>query len=113
MPTINEKFPPPHGTDHPLVSSSLQVCGVTIMVALLLTLYGLLLPGRPRMRTGETPDRGAVVAISRWLPKAHHRNAVCATFCILQDASMRVAGIPPGMQRTHRSEPWCAFGDHR
>lgn len=42
MPTINEKFPPPHGTDHPLVSGSLQVCGVTIMVALLLTLYGLL-----------------------------------------------------------------------
>ncbi|MGK2915061.1 MAG: hypothetical protein ACSLE5_11555 [Porticoccaceae bacterium] len=42
MPTINEKFPPPHGTDNPLVSASLQVCGVTIMVALLLTLYGLL-----------------------------------------------------------------------
>lgn len=41
MPTINEKFPPPHGTDHPLVSGSLLVCGVTIMVALLLTLYGL------------------------------------------------------------------------
>ena len=42
MPTINEKFPPPHGTDHPLVTGSLQLCGVTIMVALLLTLYGLL-----------------------------------------------------------------------
>ena len=42
MPTLNEKFPPPHGTDHPLVSGSLQICGVTIMVALLLTLYGLL-----------------------------------------------------------------------
>jgi len=41
MPTINEKFPPPHGTDHPLVSGSLRLCGVTIMVALLLTLYGL------------------------------------------------------------------------
>src|SRR6187549_1168006 len=37
MPTINEKFPPPHGTDHPLVSGSLMLCGVTIMVALLLT----------------------------------------------------------------------------
>jgi hypothetical protein len=42
MPTINEKFPPPHGTDNPIVSGSLQLCGVAIMVALLLTLYGLL-----------------------------------------------------------------------
>ena len=42
MPTINEKFPPPQGTDNAVVSGSLQVCGVTIMVALLLTLYGLL-----------------------------------------------------------------------
>ena len=42
MPTLNEKFPPPHGTDSALVSGSLQLCGVTIMVALLLTLYGLL-----------------------------------------------------------------------
>lgn len=41
MPTLNEKFPPPQGTNHPLVSASLQVCGVTIMVALLITLYGL------------------------------------------------------------------------
>jgi hypothetical protein len=42
MPTLNEKFPPPHGTDNPIVSGSLQLCGVTIMVALLLTLVGLL-----------------------------------------------------------------------
>jgi hypothetical protein len=42
MPTINETFPPPHGTDNPIVSGSLQLCGVTIMVALLLTLFGLL-----------------------------------------------------------------------
>ena len=42
MPTINEKFPPPHGSDNPLVSGLLTLCGVTIMVALLLTLYGLL-----------------------------------------------------------------------
>lgn len=41
MPTINEKFPPPHGTDHPLVSGSLLLCGITIMLVLLLTLYGL------------------------------------------------------------------------
>jgi len=42
MPTINEKFPPPHGIDNHIVSGLLQLCGVTIMVALLLTLYGLL-----------------------------------------------------------------------
>ncbi len=41
MPTLNEKFPPPHGTDNPIVSGSLQLCGVTIMIALLMTLYGL------------------------------------------------------------------------
>jgi hypothetical protein len=42
MPTLNEKFPPPSGTSNPVVSGLLQVCGVTIMVALLITLYGLL-----------------------------------------------------------------------
>jgi len=42
MPTINEKFPPPHGTESALVTATLKLCGVTIMVALLLTLYGLL-----------------------------------------------------------------------
>ena len=47
MPTLNEKFPPPHGTDSAIVSGSLQLCGVTIMAALLLTLYGLLRSGTP------------------------------------------------------------------
>ena len=42
MPTINEKFPPPHGTDNALVSNTLLICGVTIVVALFLTLYGLI-----------------------------------------------------------------------
>jgi len=42
MPTLNEKFPPPNGVDNPLVSGLLQLCGVTIMAALLLTLLGLL-----------------------------------------------------------------------
>jgi hypothetical protein len=52
MPTINEKFPPPHGTDNPIVSGLLTFCGVTILVALLLTLYGLL-----RSKTsGENPN---------------------------------------------------------
>jgi len=42
MPTINEKFPPPRGTDSPVVTGSLKLCGVAILVALLITLYGLL-----------------------------------------------------------------------
>jgi hypothetical protein len=42
MPTLNEKFPPPHGVDSAVVTNLLQLCGVTIIVALLLTLYGLL-----------------------------------------------------------------------
>jgi hypothetical protein len=41
MSTLNAKFPPPNGIDSPVVTGILQVCGVTIMVALLLTLYGL------------------------------------------------------------------------
>lgn len=41
MPTLNEKFPPPAGTDSLLVTGLLQLCGVTILIALLLTLYGL------------------------------------------------------------------------
>lgn len=46
MPTLNEKFPPPGGTDSPLVTGLLLTCGVTILVALLVTLYGLLRSGR-------------------------------------------------------------------
>lgn len=41
MTTLNEKFPPPKGMDNALVSASLQLCGVAIMIALLMTLYGL------------------------------------------------------------------------
>lgn len=41
MPTINAKFPPPNGMDNPLVTGLLQACGVTIVAALLLSLYGL------------------------------------------------------------------------
>ena len=51
MPTMTEKFPPPHGLDNPIVTAILLVCALTILVALLLTLVGLLrarLPdGRP------------------------------------------------------------------
>jgi len=42
MPTINQRFPPPHGTDSAVVSGLLSICGVTIILALSLTLYGLL-----------------------------------------------------------------------
>lgn len=46
MTTLNEKFPPPGGMDHPAVTGLLQVCAVTILVALALTVYGLM--HRPR-----------------------------------------------------------------
>jgi hypothetical protein len=42
MPTLNEKFPPPHGVESAVVTSLLQLCGITIIAALLLTMYGLL-----------------------------------------------------------------------
>jgi hypothetical protein len=51
MPTLNEKFPPPQGTDNPVVTSLLMACGVTIMVALLITIYGLL-PSRSSVKDG-------------------------------------------------------------
>ena len=41
MPTLNEKFPPPNGTEHAVVTGLLKGCGVTVMLALLTTLYGL------------------------------------------------------------------------
>lgn len=51
MPTISETFPPPHGVDNPLVTSTLMLCGVTILLALLLTLYGLWRGGKPDVAT--------------------------------------------------------------
>jgi hypothetical protein len=42
MPTINEKFPPPHGTGSPLILGLLLACVATILPALWLTLYGLI-----------------------------------------------------------------------
>ncbi|WP_031434280.1 hypothetical protein [Methylomarinum vadi] len=42
MPTINEKFPPPNGTDNTIVTGFLILCSVAIVTALLLTLYGLI-----------------------------------------------------------------------
>jgi hypothetical protein len=42
MPTLNEKFPPPNGINQPAVTGLLQVCGVTILICLALTIVGLL-----------------------------------------------------------------------
>ena len=42
MPTLNAQFPPPNGVDNPVSTGLLGLCGVTVMLALLLTLYGLL-----------------------------------------------------------------------
>ena len=40
-PTMTEKFPPPNGDNSGLVTATLMVCGVTILAALIITLYGL------------------------------------------------------------------------
>lgn len=42
LPTLNEKFPPPKGEDSSMVTGLLLACAVTVLTALLLTLYGLL-----------------------------------------------------------------------
>ena len=54
MPTLNEKFPPPNGSDSALVTATLQLCGVTIITALALTAYGLY-----RSRRTAVPGGGA------------------------------------------------------
>jgi hypothetical protein len=41
MPSISKLFPPPRGLDHPAVTGLLMLCGVTILLALLLTIVGL------------------------------------------------------------------------
>jgi hypothetical protein len=58
LPTINEKFPAPNGSDHPLVSGSLMVCGVTIMICLLITIVGLVRRQRASVdeRQGLSPE---------------------------------------------------------
>jgi hypothetical protein len=51
LPTLNEKFPAPHA-HHAAVSGLLKVCGLTMIIALALTIAGLL-----RERTDATADR--------------------------------------------------------
>ena len=41
LPTLNQNFPAPSGLNNPIVTGLLQVCGVTIVLALVLTLVGL------------------------------------------------------------------------
>ncbi len=41
MTTLNQKFPPPNGAENPAVTGLLLVCGVTIVIALVLTIVGL------------------------------------------------------------------------
>ena len=53
MPTLNEKFPPPHSLDSPVVTGMLLLCAVSILMALLLTIYGLL---RSQAAVTDTTD---------------------------------------------------------
>ena len=54
MPTINEKFPAPGGLDSPAVTGMLLVTGVTIVVALILTIVGLARAPRSQPETVRT-----------------------------------------------------------
>ncbi len=53
MPTLNQNFPAPSGLDNPIVTGLLEVCGLTIVLALVLTLVGLVRhkAGAPAVRT--------------------------------------------------------------
>jgi len=42
MPTLNQSFPPPGGVENQIVTGLLTVCGITITIALVLTLVGLM-----------------------------------------------------------------------
>ena len=53
MPTINRSFPPPGGALNPVVTGLLMTCGVTIVVALVLTLVGLARSPRQVLREQE------------------------------------------------------------
>jgi hypothetical protein len=46
MPTLNQNFPAPGGADNPVVTGLLLVCGVTIVIALVLTAAGLVRASR-------------------------------------------------------------------
>jgi hypothetical protein len=41
MPTMNQSFPPPGGANNHVVTGLLLICGVTIVIALVLTVVGL------------------------------------------------------------------------
>jgi hypothetical protein len=59
MPTISEQFPPPRGNDSPIITTTLMVCGITILTALLLTLYGLWRSGPSAVDASTSPGAGA------------------------------------------------------
>ena len=48
MPSLNQSFPAPGGLDNRAVTALLMICGVTIVIALVLTLVGSARSGRSR-----------------------------------------------------------------
>jgi hypothetical protein len=51
MPTLNQSFPAPGGAANPAVTGLLLVCGVTIVIALALTIAGLVRAPRSQTET--------------------------------------------------------------
>ena len=60
MPTLNEKFPPPNGTESSLVTGLLLTCAVTIFIALFLTLYGLVRLKAPAKEATAVSPNGEI-----------------------------------------------------
>lgn len=55
-PTMNEKFPPTHGTDNPLAMALLVICAIGTLFALFITLYGLI---KTRAKIGKIVESPA------------------------------------------------------
>jgi hypothetical protein len=51
MPTLNQNFPAPGGAENPVVTGLLLVCGVTTVIALTLTIAGLVRAPRSQPET--------------------------------------------------------------
>jgi hypothetical protein len=54
MPSLNQSFPAPGGMDNRVVTGLLMVCGVTITIALVLTLVGLARSARRQPHSSAT-----------------------------------------------------------
>ncbi len=67
--TLNEKFPAPNGNDHRIVTGLLMTCGISVMIALFITLFGLwkMYLGESKIPAGDGP----LTRRSKWGNMSH------------------------------------------